>query len=103
MEELETFKSEILKLYEMDFTKEELSKMLNISIENVEKIIDEHSQQTTFKYLERFFAEEGNSTEDRFKSDLEEMRRIGFKEGFKKSYVKACKESYAKAKKMGIE
>ena len=81
MEELETFKSKILKLYEMDFTEEEISKIFDIPIETIEKIIDEHRRQMTIRYLDKFYAEEGNSREDRFKSDLEDMKRIGYEEG----------------------
>ena len=37
--------------------------------------------EKTVRYLEKFYAEEGNSREDRFKSDLEDMKRIGYEEG----------------------
>ena len=37
--------------------------------------------EQTIKYLEKFYAEEGNSREDRFKSDLEDMKRVGYEEG----------------------
>ena len=39
--------------------------------------------EKTVRYLEKFYAEEGNSREDRFKSDLEDMRMIGQEEGKK--------------------
>ena len=37
--------------------------------------------EKTVRYLEKFYAEEGNSREDRFRSDLEDMKRIGYEEG----------------------
>ena len=37
--------------------------------------------EKTVRYLEKFYAEEGNSGEDRFKSDLEDMKKIGYEEG----------------------
>ena len=37
--------------------------------------------EKTIRYLDKFYAEEGNSREDRFKSDLEDMKRIGYEEG----------------------
>lgn len=52
----------------------------------------------TVRYLEKFYAEEGNSREDRFKSDLEDMRMIGQEEGL----VKGKKIGIAKGKELGI-
>lgn len=42
--------------------------------------------EKTVRCLEKFYAEEGKSRENRFKSDLEDMRMIGHKECFKHSY-----------------
>lgn len=54
--------------------------------------------EKTVRYLEKFYAEEGNSREDRFKSDLEDMRMIGQEEGL----VKGKKIGIAKGKELGI-
>lgn len=40
--------------------------------------------EETIEYLERFYAEEGNSREDRFQSDLKDMKKIGYEEGLTK-------------------
>lgn len=36
--------------------------------------------EKTVRYLEKFYTEEGKSRENRFKSDLEDMRMIGHEE-----------------------
>ena len=54
--------------------------------------------EKTIRYLDKFYAEEGNSREDRFKSDLEDMRMIGQEEGL----VKGEKIGIAKGKELGI-